>query len=159
MYTGHFSSWGHFGSPLESGPVRFPHPTLGSSVPNMNKNLPNLPIPRVGTIGSHLGRNNQIDSGLVSLQSDLRVKGVLPHHPHSLPEYSNDITPFHNASSSITTTTTTITTTSIRGAPSGPSENESSTRLLRTSSNLSLFEHAPGGNISVSLLKMKIRCW
>jgi hypothetical protein len=122
----------------------------------MNKNhLPNLPNPRVGTIGSHLGRNNQVDPGLASLQSDLGVKGILPHHAHSLPEYSDGVTSFHNPSQPITAAF--AASTSLRGAPNGPSENECSTRLPRTSNNLSLFEHAPGGNTSVSLLNVKIR--
>ena len=136
MYTGHFSSWGHFGSPIESGSHRpLQHP-LGTSVPT-NKNLPNLPIPRVGTIGSHLGRSTQIDVGLASLQpGSLGVKGVLSHHAHSLPAY---IMPFFNPSIS----------TSIRVQPNGP-ENEN-LRLPRTSSELSLFEHAPGGNNGASI--------
>lgn len=138
---GHLSSWGNFGSPIENGPPRPLHHSLGTSVPSMTKSLPGLPVPspsshmRVGTIGSHLGRNNQIDAGLSSLPSGLGGQGVSSHHAHSLPEYSNGGMPFYSSPTPMP----------LRGTSHGPLDIEGLRLSRANSSDVSLFEHAPGG--------------
>eukprot|EP00250_Pteridium_aquilinum_P017246 c23527_g1_i2 orf=613-3420(-) len=137
---GHLSSWGNFGSPVENGHPRPVHHSLGTSVPSMTKSLPGLPVPspsnhiRVGTIGSHLGRSNQMDAGLSSLPSGLGAHGVSSHHAHSLPEYSNGGMPFYNSPTPMPT----------RGTAHGPLDSEGLRLPRANSSDVSLFEHAPG---------------
>lgn len=138
---GHPSSWGRFGSPVDNGLSRTLHHSLGTLIPGLNKPLPGLPVNlppsssvRVGTIGSHLGRTNQVDASFSSLPT-----GVKPplHHAHSLPEYRNGTTPFYNHPVSIRGTT----------ALHGVHDGVEGLRLSRTTSgagNDSLFENAPG---------------
>ncbi|KAH7278183.1 hypothetical protein KP509_38G028500 [Ceratopteris richardii] len=133
---GHLSSWGSFGSPVENSLSRSVHNSYGSS---LTKSLPGLPVPsasnnsRVGTIGSHLGRSNQMDTGLSGLFTNLSGHGVHPHHAHSLPEFSTHALPFYTSSTSVQT----------RGKFHVPLD--SGVRLPKAnSSDVSLFEHGPG---------------
>lgn len=145
---GHPSSWGHFGSPIENGPSRSFHHPVATVVPGMNKTVPGLPVPlplsnsmRVGTIGSHLGRNSQIDASLSPAPGGFTVKAIPHHHAHSLPEYGNGIMPFYNPPAPV----------SIRGAAPahGTHDGFEGLRLPRTTSagnDVSLFEHVPGAH-------------
>ncbi|MCO5614668.1 hypothetical protein L7F22_068952 [Adiantum nelumboides] len=133
---GHLSSWGSFGSPVENGLSRPVHHSLGTSV---TKSLPGLPVPspsshgRIGTIGSHLGRNNHMDAGLSSVPSGLGGPGFPSNHAHSLPEFSNGGVPSYNSP----------TTLQMRGTH-GPLDSEGLRLPRANSSDVSLFEHAPG---------------
>ncbi|KAH7415067.1 hypothetical protein KP509_14G026200 [Ceratopteris richardii] len=134
---GHLSSWGNFGSPVENGLSRPTQHNLGSS---FTKSLPGLPVPsasnhsRVGTIGSHLGRNSQMDADLSSLSVGLGGQGIPSHHAHSLPEFGNGGMPYYGSPAAM----------QVRGTTHGPLASEGLRLPRANSSDVSLFEHAPG---------------
>eukprot|EP00249_Psilotum_nudum_P023302 c28822_g2_i4 orf=1188-3749(-) len=147
---GYPSFWGHVGSPVQSGSIQDHHSFgIGTLVPAVNKPLVGLPTHfsyvtsgRVGTIGGHLERNNQIEASQSPGAMSVGVKPIPVHHPHSFPEYSNGFTSFYSPDVPV----------SVQGASAlhRPRDGKEGIQLPRTvggaANDISLFEHAPGGS-------------
>ncbi|KAG6554691.1 hypothetical protein Mapa_003709 [Marchantia paleacea] len=152
---GHPSQWGSVSSsvdnPLRSLHHSLPHgnfsPLVGKqSISGVAASLPpHLSSPvRVGTIGSHVGQSNQIEAGHSLGHMSLGVHRLPPHHPHSLPEYSNSIMNSVNFSPAPGSGSAASNATALR------SREAEGSRLQRTSSGTindpSTFDHANGGH-------------